>query len=306
MEDLKLFFKNSVIKEDGLISGVVEGCGLKSVNIYDIDGNILFSKGRVPDDSAASFPVIMEGATVGFIKGQKGAGFIASMITRLIAGEKERFELKQENARLYENMHETFKEGIVTLAESIEIKDYYTGNHVKRVARYCTEIGRILGLEKCLLERLRVSAILHDIGKIGIKDDILLKPSRLTSEEYDIMKEHPVFGARLLENIKQLKHVVPGVRQHHERWDGKGYPDGLKGMEIDLSARIISVADSFDAMSARRIYRDVQDFEYAFNQVKKYSGSQFCPECVEAFIEAFANNIPEIYRLNSENAEINI
>jgi HD-GYP domain-containing protein (c-di-GMP phosphodiesterase class II) len=197
-----------------------------------------------------------------------------------------------ENDRLFRNLQETFISTVHTLAETIEARDAYTGNHTKRVMDYSVAMGLQLGMPADEMETLKLSAILHDIGKIGIRDDILLKPGRLDEHEFEIIKSHPVLGEKILNNIKQLKHIIPGVKHHHERFDGKGYPDGLAGGGIDLIARIIAVADSFDAMVTDRPYRKGLSGDDAFAELRKHSGTQFDPEIVKAFIEAY----PEIDR----------
>ena len=192
-----------------------------------------------------------------------------------------------ENVRLYKDLKEIFMSTVYALAETIEMRDNYTGNHTKRVMEYSCAIGETLGMEKDALEVLRLSAILHDIGKIGVRDDVLLKPSKLTNEEFALMKKHPVFGEEILRKIKGLEHVVPGVKHHHERHDGRGYPDGLKEDEIELNAKIISVADTFDAMTSDSPYRKGLDSKTAIDELIKYSCTQFDAKIVDAFIRAF-------------------
>jgi len=194
-----------------------------------------------------------------------------------------------ENARLYSELKATFYATAETLTETIELRDPCTGGHTKRVKHYSLIIGRYLGLSKDELESLELAAILHDIGKIGIRDDILLKKGKLTEQEMLHMKMHSIYGAELLHSIKQLKEIVPVVRNHHERYDGTGYPDGLKGDEISLMARILTVADSFDAMTTRRPYKKSISTEAALEELRRCSGTQFDPAVVEAFLQAFAD-----------------
>ena len=188
---------------------------------------------------------------------------------------------------LYKELKEIFISTVYTLAETIEMRDNYTGNHTKRVMEYSYAIGEALGMKKDPLEELRLSAILHDIGKIGVRDDVLLKPGKLTDEEFALMKKHPVFGEEILMKIKGLEHIIPGVKHHHERHDGKGYPDGLKEDEIELNAKIISVADTFDAMTSDRPYRKGLDPKIAIEELIRCSGTQFDVKIVDAFIKAF-------------------
>ncbi len=192
-----------------------------------------------------------------------------------------------ENAQLYENLKETFFTTVRTLAEAIEKRDSYTGGHTKRVMDYSVSIGVTMGLSNENIEQLRLSAILHDIGKIGVRDDILLKQEKLTIEEYELLKKHPVYGEEILKFIKQLNGIIPGVKYHHEFYNGQGYPDGLKGDEINIIARIIAVADSFDAMTTERPYQKGLSVSEAVNELKKNSGVQFDPAVVDAFFSCY-------------------
>ncbi|OGW22329.1 MAG: hypothetical protein A2X55_09595 [Nitrospirae bacterium GWB2_47_37] len=191
-----------------------------------------------------------------------------------------------ENARLYDELKEAFFTTVYTLAETIEKRDPYTGGHTKRVMEYSLAIGRVLALSEEDMTRLKLSAILHDIGKIGVKDSVLLKAGKLTDEEFDEIKRHAVYGEEILAHIKQLKNIIPGVKYHHEKYNGKGYPDGLKEEEIDITARIIAVADSFDAMTSSRPYREGLSLDIAFEELRKHAGTQFDPDVVTAFFAA--------------------
>jgi len=197
-----------------------------------------------------------------------------------------------ENASLYEQLKETFYTTVYTLAETIEKRDPYTGNHTKRVMEYSVAIGKTLGLAEEDMSRLQLGAVLHDIGKIGVRDSVLLKESALTAEEFEQIKKHAVYGEEIIARISQLRTAIPGIRQHHEKFDGRGYPDGLKGEEIDITARIIAVADSFDAMTTNRPYRQGLSLETAFEELHKYAGTQFDPQIVEAF---FASDVMEAF-----------
>lgn len=192
-----------------------------------------------------------------------------------------------ENANLYEEVKEAFYGTAQALAETIEKRDPYTGGHTKRVMDYSLAIGRRMGLDRKDMENLKLSAILHDIGKIGVRDNVLHKNGRLTDEEFDNMKRHSGYGSEILGHLKQLKEVIPGVRGHHEKYDGTGYPDGLKDGEIPLLARIIAVADTFDAMTSNRPYRNALSSEAAFEELRKFSGRQFDSALVEVFEEAW-------------------
>jgi HD-GYP domain-containing protein (c-di-GMP phosphodiesterase class II) len=192
-----------------------------------------------------------------------------------------------ENARLYEEVKETFFSTAATLAEAIEKRDPYTGGHVRRVVEISLTVGEELGLSPEEKETLHLAAILHDVGKIGIRDVILLKQGPLTPEELDHIREHPQLGAEILAPIKQLEAVIPAVRYHQERCDGQGYPEGLKGEEIPLASRIIAVADTFDAMTTDRPYRRRISDEEAITEIERCAGSQFDPAVVKAFMRAY-------------------
>ncbi len=197
-----------------------------------------------------------------------------------------------ENASLYEQLQDAFYSTVYTLAETIEKRDPYTGNHTKRVMEYSLAIGTTLGLEQDELTRLQLAAVLHDVGKIGVRDSVLLKEGPLTDDEFAQIKQHSAYGAEIVANIKRMQEIIPGVRHHHERFDGRGYPDGLRGENIALIARIIAVADTFDAMITDRPYRKGLDLDTAFAELHKNAGGQFDPQVVEAF---FATDIMDAY-----------
>lgn len=191
-----------------------------------------------------------------------------------------------ENARLYDQLHETFLSTVNVLAETIEMRDHYTGGHTRRVRDFSMAIGRTMGLEPEQLDALRLAASLHDIGKIGIDDGILRKPGRLSREEFEQIKRHSEYGGEILQHVKGLRHVAAVVRSHHERYDGRGYPDGLKGEEIPLLARIIAVADAFDAMISHRPYRSALPMDATLAELNNNKGAQFDPHCTVALLEA--------------------
>jgi HD-GYP domain-containing protein (c-di-GMP phosphodiesterase class II) len=192
-----------------------------------------------------------------------------------------------ENSMLYDKLRQTFMDTSEALAEAIEKRDPYTGGHTKRVLEYSSAIGRRMGFSAEEIDRLELAAVLHDVGKIGVSDLILGKQAPLDDDEFAAMKNHPEFGADIVNHVPDLVDIVPGIRDHHERVDGKGYPDGLTGDEIELNAKIIAVADSFDAMTTSRPYREGLSVEYALSELKRCTGSQFDGEVVEAFKTAF-------------------
>ncbi len=193
-----------------------------------------------------------------------------------------------ENSSLYQNLKGSFYDTVEALAESIEKKDSYTGGHTKRVVHYSMCIAKYLQLAPEQLERIRLGALLHDVGKIGIEDKILRKAAPLDPAEWKEMQQHPSLGFDIMSRVRGLRDVTGGMRYHHERWDGKGYPLGLKGEEIPLMARIIAVADTYDAMVSTRPYRKGLEPRIAYEEIVRNSGTQFDPRVVAAFQEAYS------------------
>jgi putative nucleotidyltransferase with HDIG domain len=171
------------------------------------------------------------------------------------------------------------------LANTIDAKDSYTNGHSTRVAKYSVMIAERLGYSGEKLERLRYAALLHDIGKIGIPKEIINKTSKLTDEEYEVIKTHPVIGSNILKEITEIPDISIGARWHHERYDGRGYPDHLAGDEIPKLARIIGVADAYDAMTSKRSYRDVLAQNIVYGEVEKGKGTQFDPDIADIMLE---------------------
>jgi HD-GYP domain-containing protein (c-di-GMP phosphodiesterase class II) len=187
-----------------------------------------------------------------------------------------------ENARLYEDLRATFQQTIEGLARAIDKMDRYTAGHSERVATYATYLAVRLGLPPDVVEIVRQSALMHDIGKIGCVMN-LNKPGKLTQDEYEMFKRHPQYGKDILDPIRFLHPLVPGVYLHHERWDGRGYPLGLKGNDVPLIARIIAVADTYDAMTSDRAYRRALPHEVAVGEIERCSSTQFDPEVTHSF-----------------------
>ena len=193
--------------------------------------------------------------------------------------------------RAAEENKQMFLGAVSSLAAAIDAKDPYTAGHSERVAHYSATIAQILGLPEDETEVIRVSALMHDVGKIGIQDSILGKAGPLTDEEYEIMKTHPSVGAAIMEHVPQLEHMMPGIRCHHENVDGTGYPDGLKGDEIPLQAKIVSVADTFDAMTTNRPYQKAMEITYVFARMRSFIGKKFEEHIVEALITAYEQGL---------------
>lgn len=235
--------------------------------------------------SYVGIPIIVRDETIGVLSivAKKHAAFTHENISTL---EKlaSQMAVALENARLLADMKDLFIGTIKSLSSAIDAKSHWTRGHSDRVTEYALQIGKEMGLQDKELEVLRVAGLLHDIGKIGTYDIILDKPEKLNNAEYEIVKEHPARGSELLLPIKQLSHIVPWIRGHHERLDGTGYPDGLKGDEIPLQAKILAVADTFDSMTSDRPYRETRGREKAIEELKKNAGTQFDPKVVEAFL----------------------
>ncbi|MDG5789750.1 HD-GYP domain-containing protein [Evansella sp. AB-P1] len=175
------------------------------------------------------------------------------------------------------------------LANALDSRDSYTWHHSENVSRISLQIAKKMNLSKNLCDKIRIGGLLHDIGKIGIPENILTKRAKLSDEEYDLIKTHPIIGHDIIKHVSTFhgSGVLDIVLYHHERYDGKGYPKGLKGKNIPLVARIVAVADSFDAMISKRVYRKEYDLEYTLNELKKNKGTQFDPEIVDIFLQSF-------------------
>ena len=203
-------------------------------------------------------------------------------------------EINEELSETYQKLEKAYLESIETLRYTVEVKDPYTRGHSDRVSAYSVLIGKKLGLSDEDLEKLKVGGLFHDIGKIGIPDSILLKEGKLTDEEYDKIKEHPLIGVKILQNASLFQDFIDIVKYHHERFDGRGYPERLSGENIPLLARITAVADTYDAMTSKRSYRDALPLEVVRMEIEKCSGTQFDPTISKAFLEILDNQYSEI------------
>jgi len=193
--------------------------------------------------------------------------------------------VEQLKKAAHEN-HLLFINSVRMLAAAIDAKDPYTRGHSERVARYSIGIGKNLNLPEKDMRNLRISALLHDVGKIGIDDRILRKPGALSDDEFEVMKQHPSKGAAIMSGVAQLIDIIPGMKYHHEKWSGGGYPDGLEGEQIPMQARIVAIADTFDAMTTNRPYQKAMDLSYVVEKIKSFAGTRFDPRVVDAFVTA--------------------
>ena len=192
--------------------------------------------------------------------------------------------------KLYMDMRREHLSVIQALAAAVEARDPYTEKHSQRMAEYAMATARAMGLSIYSAEVVRYAAILHDIGKIGIPDHILSKSNSLTEQEWNQIKKHSTIGAEIIKQINSLSDASKIVYHHHERYDGEGYPDGLKGESIPLGSRIIAVIDAYDAMTSRRPYREALSKEEAIMELKKHAGTQFDRKVVEAFLKVLERN----------------
>ena len=183
--------------------------------------------------------------------------------------------------------------GITSLIMALEARDNYTCGHSQAVSAIVEKMGYKMGMSKEDIEAIGIAGKLHDLGKIGVPDTVLLKPGKLTKVEFNLVKEHPVVGVNILGNISSLSRVIPAIRHHHERFDGKGYPDGIKGENIPLWARLMAVADTYHALTSNRPYRDGMDLSKAMDIIQDARGTQLCPECVDLFCDLITEISPE-------------
>lgn len=246
-------------------------------------------KGKFQTRNMVCVPVTNKGRLLGVLQAintNSGEDF-SPRDQRLLEALAAQVAIAVENARLFENLEAQFHETVMAMVTAIEAKDRITGGHTKRVALFSELIAKHMGLPKKEVHDVRLSAILHDIGKIGIDDKVLKKEAPLDALEWEHMKQHPEMGWKILKDVACMKKIADGMRFHHERPDGLGYPARLKGEEIPLIARIISVADTFDAMTSNRPYRKGLDYDVAFEEIVRNKGTQFDEKVVDGFVQAF-------------------
>ena len=209
-------------------------------------------------------------------------------------------KINEELADSKELLEKSYLESIEVLRRTVEVKDVYTRGHSDRVSEYSLLIGEKLNLPPEQMKTLKIGALFHDIGKIGIPDAILLKTDKLTDDEYSEIKNHPAIGAHILSNASIFADILPIVKHHHERYDGKGYPARLAGEDIPYLARIVAVADTFDAMTSRRSYRQALDFDYTTNEIERCKGTQFDPAIADVFLEILRTNQDKITEIQKK------
>ncbi len=210
---------------------------------------------------------------------------ISSIDSKLCSSLASSVAMYLENRMLYEDSQTMFLGTLHALTASIDAKDSYTRGHSERVAMLSRDLARAAGLDPAIVERVYLAGLVHDVGKIGVPEAVLCKPGRLTAEEFELIKQHPAIGSRILSDIRQMRDLIPGVLYHHERWDGRGYPEEIRGEDIPLFGRLIGLADAFDAMSSNRTYRSSLDHQKVLDEIERCAGAQFDPELAKYFVK---------------------
>ena len=210
--------------------------------------------------------------------------FEPEQLCMIVESGIKKYELTDSRIQILKDLSELFYKTIKSIAYALDAKDKYTHGHSLRVTLYSLALAKKLNLSDELLEEIEIAGLLHDIGKIAIPEKILLKPGKLTEEEFNIIKTHPELGERLVESIEKLKLISNWLKSHHEKYDGSGYPDGLTGEQIPISARIIAIADTYDAMTSNRSYREAMSHQVAISEIERCSGTQFDPELAKIFV----------------------
>jgi len=208
--------------------------------------------------------------------------------------------INKELKETYDRLEQSYMESIETLRLTVDAKDEYTRGHSDRVSEYSVLIGKKLGLLESDIKTLKIGGLFHDIGKIGVPDSILLKPGKLTDDEYSEIKNHPSIGAHILSSASIFSNLIPIVKHHHEKYDGHGYPSRLAGNDIPYFARIAAIADSFDAMTSRRTYRDSLPISTVIEEFERCKGTQFDPELADLFLDILQNHFDEIKEIQEK------
>lgn len=247
-------------------------------------------------------PVVLDGQVVAVVLGadKQSGESIVSIDAKLVTSTSQNMAIFLQNAMLYDDMGDMFMGTLHAMIAAIDAKDTYTCGHSERVAWVSRELAQAAGLDPAAVERVYLSGLVHDVGKIGVPEHVLTKPGKLTREEFAMIKTHPEIGGRIIKDIRQMSDLLPGVLHHHERWDGKGYPFGLSGEDIPLLGRIICLADSFDAMSSDRTYRSALSMPEVLEEIHRCAGTQFDSDLVDVFITL---NFASFYEMIAEHRD---
>jgi HD-GYP domain-containing protein (c-di-GMP phosphodiesterase class II) len=270
------------------ITGQVIATGQPKI-VCNVQEHDAFVKAPYPITSLLSVPIAMGNNLIGAINVSDkahGAEF-TTYDQKLVLAIASEAAVALENARLFNEVKDLYFSAVKSLVMAIDAKDPYTHSHSVRVSELSSAIAEVMGFEKRMVEDIKLAALLHDVGKIGVPEHVLLKRDKLTDEEWEEMKQHPLHSVHILDQVKAFEHLSKWVRHEHERYDGKGYPDGLKGEEIPLASRIIAVADAFDAITSDRHYRAHRSDEVALKILQEHAGTQFDPQIVQASLVAF-------------------
>jgi len=276
------------LKKNDFFSEIIKSKKVVYENGLSNKAKIPFHKYIKKIESYIALPMVMDNNAVGILFcmnkkehdfNEHDANFFSSIAYQIA--------MTAQNIDLYEKRKLTLISTVKALAQTIEAKDPYTKGHSERVTEYSVLIAKALNLPDDVVDKVRLAGLLHDIGKIGIHDNILLKPGKLTDDEFFEIQKHPEIGEEILRYIEDMREILPGIRNHHERLDGHGYPDGLDDSKIPLLGRIIAVADAFDAMTSDRPYRKALSVDKAMQELKEFAGSQFDPKLVNVFIAEY-------------------
>lgn len=263
----------------------------KLIDQYNFPENDRFKKDDFPY-SLLIVPLVAQGRGIGVVAliREKKNGLFGHTDVQLLSVFASHVATSMQNANMYARMQDLNLDIIRSYATAVEVKDVYTKGHSERVATYGLKLGMELGLVSRELEKIYVAGVLHDIGKIGVPDNILNKPGRLTDEEFEVMKKHPTIGRDILSQVWSLKDILPIVYYHHERVDGKGYPEGLHGDQIPFLARVISVVDAFEAMTSDRAYRESLPMDKVKNILSEGAGTQWQEDIVHKWLDFVETN----------------
>jgi putative nucleotidyltransferase with HDIG domain len=270
----------------------------RTLTVNDIRSSPLFKNKNLPLRSFIASPLEREGKIIGILILSNSSGpnhAFTKEDEKLLSGLSDDIAIAIMNAKLHKNLKDLYLNTVKSLVKTIEAKDHYTGGHSERVMEYALAIGREMRIRKETMENVRLSSLLHDIGKVGVKDDILIKSSELSDHEKEEISKHPAIGAQIVESIAKSRHVTRGILEHHERFGGGGYPCGLKGNAISIEARIIAVADAYDALTTDRPYQKSLSQEESRKLILEGSGPRFDPKVVKAFIASLEKH-PEIWK----------